>query len=74
MGTGGSPSTIILLQSGTTSSLNIVSNLEFENIRASCTLPGHFIPTPKQTVVVICCCLKIECVFSFPIDKVTCVK
>ena len=74
MGTGGSPSMIILLQSGTTASLKIAFNLEFENIRASCTLPRHFITTSKKTVAVICCCLNIECVFSFPIDKVSCVK
>ena len=48
MGTGGSPSMIILLQSGTTPSLKIAFNLEFENIRASCTLPGHFITTSKK--------------------------
>ena len=59
MGTGGSPSMIILLQLGTTPSLKIAFNLEFENIRASCTLPGHFITTSKKTVAVICCCLNI---------------
>ena len=48
IGTGVSPSTIILLQSGITPSLNTVFNLEFKNMRASCTLPGHFITTSKK--------------------------
>ena len=48
MGTGGSPSMTIVLQSFMTPSLNIVFNLEFENIRASCTLPGYFIVTSKK--------------------------
>ena len=47
-GTAGSPGTMVLLNFGMLPSLSFLFKREFENTRASCTVPGHLTTTSKK--------------------------